>query len=129
MLTFQNVPLECNQGLSEKTVLSLCEEPKKDIVWIGTDGGGMNLLDAKSQTFRHFPNTWGDKVVSICNYSPDELLISTFAKGFSYSTKKLGKKVTVWYTPLPWIALSDTAEYRLTYTMKQITPFWHLPNH
>lgn len=92
MLTFQNVPLECNQGLSEKTVLSLCEEPKKDIVWIGTDGGGMNLLDAKSQTFRHFPNTWGDKVVSICNYSPDELLISTFAKGFFLFNKKTGEK-------------------------------------
>lgn len=92
MRTFQSVPLGYKQGLSEKTVLSLCLETEKDIVWIGTDGGGVNLFNMKSRTFRHYPNTWGDKVVSICNYSPDKLLISSFAEGFFLFNKTTGEK-------------------------------------
>lgn len=96
MQTYQSVPLGSHLGLSEKTVISLYEEPGKDIVWIGTDGGGVNRLDTKRHTFQHYPNTWGDKVVSICNYSPRELLVSIFSQGLFLFDKATGQK-----TPCP----------------------------
>lgn len=92
MRTYPGVPLGSDKGLSEKTVLSLYQEPGSDILWIGTDGGGINSLDTKTHTFRHYPNTWGDKIVSICNYSPQKLLLSSFSKGFFLFDKANGHK-------------------------------------
>lgn len=90
--TFTSVPQGCDKGLSEKTVLALYQEQGSETIWIGTDGGGMNKLDTRNHLFKHFPNTWGDKIVSICNYSPQKLLISVFSKGFYLFDKENGRK-------------------------------------
>ena len=39
--TYKDVPLNHPNGLSEKTVISLYED-ETGILWIGTDGGGIN---------------------------------------------------------------------------------------
>lgn len=92
MQTFQSVPLGYHRGLSDKTVLSLYQEPDSSSVWIGTDGGGLNRLDTDEHTFRHYPDTWGDKVVSVCRYSGRQLLLSVFGKGFFLFDKQTGRK-------------------------------------
>ena len=92
MKTFQSVPLGHKRGLSEKTVISLYEEPDKHFVWIGTDGGGINRLETHGHTFKHYPQTWGDKIVSICNYSSRHLLLSIFSEGIFLFDKVTGAK-------------------------------------
>lgn len=76
--TYRDVPFHCTYGLSEKTVISLYED-KKGILWIGTDGGGVNSYNPTTDTFTYYPSTANGKVVSITNYSDSELLISLFS--------------------------------------------------
>lgn len=92
MKTFSSVPLRNAKGLSENTVLSLFQEPGSEFIWIGTDGGGINRLDTGKNEFKHYPGTWGDKIVSICGYSTDELLISIYSEGFFLFNKKTGER-------------------------------------
>lgn len=75
-------------GLSEKVVISLLENTNGTL-WIGTDGGGLNLFDPKTETFKHHSITYGDKIVSITNYSDTKLLVSLYGKGlFLYDIVK-----------------------------------------
>lgn len=53
------------------------------MIWVGTDGGGINRFDPASGTFQHYPATKYEKVVSIVEYTPDELLFFLLIKGFS----------------------------------------------
>ena len=92
MITYSGVSLGNSNGLSENTVLSLYQEPGSDYVWIGTDGGGINRLDEKLNCIKHYPKTWGDKIVSICGYSSTELLVSIFSKGLFFFNKETGDK-------------------------------------
>ena len=75
-----NVPLNNPNGISERTVVSIFED-KDTLLWIGTDGGGINSFDQKTNTFHHYPTTYGEKVTSITNFSENELLLSCFNKG------------------------------------------------
>ena len=85
--TYTDALLDSNRGLSDNTVLSLYQRPNDQLVWIGTDGGGINCLDPMTGKFKHYPSTWRDKVASIAGYSPTELMISLFAKGvFIFNT-------------------------------------------
>ena len=68
-----------NSSLSNNVVLSLAE--REGEIWIGTDGGGINSFDQKTNTFHHYPTTYGEKVTSITNFSENELLLSCFNKG------------------------------------------------
>ena len=92
MITYSSVALGNNNGLSENTVLTLFQEADSDYIWIGTDGGGINRLDEKNNTIKHYPTTWGDKIVSICKYSSTELLVSIFSKGLFFFNKETGVK-------------------------------------
>lgn len=78
--TYKNVPLNNPNGISERTVVSIFED-KDTLLWIGTDGGGINSFDQKTNTFHHYPTTYGEKVTSITNFSENELLLSCFNKG------------------------------------------------
>lgn len=91
MTNYKDVPLLHEGGLSDNTVLTVFEE-SADKIWIGTDGGGVNLFVPSTKRFKHFPSTWGDKVVSITNFSEDELLISLFSKGLFLFNKKNGSR-------------------------------------
>lgn len=87
--TYKDSPLGYINGLSEKSVTSFYEEPNGKL-WIGTDGGGINLYDPQSGSFKHFPSTYGDKVVSIAPVSEKELMVSVYTKGIFLFEKHTG---------------------------------------
>lgn len=91
MHTYGDAPLNVPSGLSEKAILSFYQEPDSEKIWIGTDGGGVNLFDPVRKQFKHFPETWGEKIASITRYSSTELLVSIFSKGLFTFNKKTGK--------------------------------------
>lgn len=78
--TYKDVPLNNPNGVSERTVVSIFED-KDTLLWIGTDGGGINSFDQKTNTFHHYPTTYGEKVTSITDFFENELLLSCFNKG------------------------------------------------
>ena len=88
--TYKEAILNSTHGLSEESVISLYEE-KDGKVWIGTDGGGINLYDPSTDKFTHFPSTYGDKVVSIAEVSETELMVSLYTKGIFLFNKKTHK--------------------------------------
>lgn len=96
MRTYSNVVLGYDKGLSQSTVLHLYQEPGSENLWIATDGGGINQFIPSEETFRHYPDTWGDKMVSICNFTANELLVSAFSQGIFIFDKRTGRK-----RPLP----------------------------
>jgi len=95
--TYKDVPLGNRHGISERTVTSLYEDTDT-LLWIGTDGGGINSFDRKTNAFRHYPSTYGEKVTSIADFSGSELLLSCFNKGIF-----IFNKLTAQMYPFPVI--------------------------
>lgn len=87
--TYQDAFLNSVYGLSEKTVVGMYEDKDK-IVWLGTDGGGMNRLDPNTGLFRHYQSTYPSKIVSIIDYGAAELLFSRFGEGLYLFNKQTG---------------------------------------
>ena len=85
--TYKDVSLINTQGISERTVVSIYED-KDTLLWIGTDGGGINRFDPKTNAFHHYPSTYGEKITSITDFSENELLVSYFNKGIYTLNKK-----------------------------------------
>lgn len=83
-------------GMSEKCPLCLLEDTDGTI-WIGTDGGGVNSFNPETEKFTHYPATSGEKIVSLCAYSKDELLISNYLTGLHIFNKNTGtyRKFTI----------------------------------
>lgn len=52
---FRNDPSD-PLSLSQNTIKSICPDPKNPdkFLWIGTDGGGLNLFNIENETFRHY---------------------------------------------------------------------------
>ncbi|WP_298551779.1 two-component regulator propeller domain-containing protein [uncultured Parabacteroides sp.] len=90
LYTYGSVPLNSTGGLSYKTVTSLYED-RDHILWLGTDGDGINRFDPRTGRFRHYPATFGKKVVSIVEYDEDELLLSIFSQGLYRFHKETGE--------------------------------------
>lgn len=76
-------------GMSEKCPLCLVEDADGTI-WIGTDGGGVNSFNPQTEQFTHYPATAGEKIVSLCAYTENELLISNYLTGIHVFNKKTG---------------------------------------
>jgi len=89
MKTYTDVPRNNTNGLSDISVISIHED-KRGRLWLGTDGGGINQYDPYTDTFKHYPSTYGDKVVSITDYSDSELLVSLYTKGMYLFNKETG---------------------------------------
>lgn len=87
---YKDVALGNKYGLSNKTIICLCQDKDK-YIWIGTDGGGVNRYNPDDETFIHFPSTYNEKVISIVEYSPTELLISLYNNGVFRFNKITGK--------------------------------------
>lgn len=94
--TYTKAPKNDPSGMSEKCPLCLLED-EKGIIWIGTDGGGINCFNPNTEEFTHFPSTFGDKIVSICRFSDTELLASNFNKGIYIFDKKTVRNGTLQY--------------------------------
>lgn len=90
MRTYQDVFLNSAYGLSEKVVVGMYED-QDSMIWLGTDGGGMNRLDPHTGLFRHYPSTYPSKIVSIIDYDATELLYSGFGEGVFLLDKQTGK--------------------------------------
>ena len=88
--TYREAPEGNPYGLTEATVISFCKE-SDDLMWIGTDGGGVNLFNAATSQFKHFPTTYGDKIFAITQYSDRELLLSIYTKGMFLFNKTTGQ--------------------------------------
>lgn len=91
MLTYTDVVPGNDRGLSNSTVLSLYQQ-SDDKIWIGTDGGGINLFNPLTEKFTHYFSTWEDKVASICQFTSDKLLISLFSQGVFVFNPSTGEK-------------------------------------
>lgn len=90
--TYKDVALNSTYGLTEKTVISLFED-KEGILWIGTDGGGLNRYDPFNDTFKHYPDTYSEKIVSITDYSDTELLLFLYgAEPYLFNKKTGGRR-------------------------------------
>lgn len=88
---YSDVPFHSSNGLTERAVRAFCQEPGEEEVWIGTDGGGINRFNPTTRRFTHYPQTWGEKVISICPYTSDELLVALFSKGIFAFDKQSGR--------------------------------------
>lgn len=88
--TYKDAPLGNKYGLSNKTIICLCQD-NNQYIWIGTDGGGVNRYNPADETFIHYPPTYNEKVVSIVEYSPTELLISLYNNGVYRFNKTTGQ--------------------------------------
>ena len=121
MRTYTNVVLGHNKGLSQSTVLQLYQEPASEELWIAMDGGGINKFIPSTETFVHYPDTWGDKMVSITGFTPNELLVSAFSKGIFIFDKKTGKK-------RPFAIMSPSLEHHIRYSGQPINLYRDTPN-
>lgn len=88
--TYKDVHLLSTEGISEKVVNCLYED-EEGVLWIGTDGGGINRYHIEEDRFTHYPQTFGNKIVSINSYSPDELLISDYEGGLRIFDKRTAR--------------------------------------
>lgn len=94
--TYSKSPQNDPSGMSEKCPLCLFEDTDGTI-WIGTDGGGVNSFNPDTEKFTHYVATSGEKIVSLCAYSKDELLISNYLTGLHIFNKQTGayRKFTI----------------------------------
>lgn len=119
MKTYTHSLLGNENGISDNTVLSLHQEPS-GIVWVGTDGGGINKFNPSTEKFKHFSNTWGDKIASITGFSDSELLITIFNRGvfrFNKQTSALNRVLIV----------NDSIDHSLCHTGKAVNVYRNTP--
>lgn len=105
--------------LSNGIVLSMYEDPDYGI-WLGTDGGGLNLYQEATGAIVQIPSTFGRKVNSICPYGPDDLLLMFYNEGVFLFNKQNG---TLSPFTLPGMPQLDFSQNRTNY-LKMVS----LPN-
>ena len=87
--TYGETHLGGGNGLSERCAFGLYED-SDGILWIGTDGQGINRYDPVSGQFTHYPGTFGEYIPSITAWSEEELLVTRYGKGLALFDKKDG---------------------------------------
>ncbi|MFL9831608.1 two-component regulator propeller domain-containing protein [Flavobacterium sp. ST-87] len=82
-------PNSGNKGLSTKIAQSVIEDSKQRI-WIGTDGGGLDLFDSKTETFKHFKSVPGaantlssNKILYLATGDNNDLWVCTWDGGLN----------------------------------------------
>lgn len=78
------------KGLNYKTISAMHEDD--GILWIGTDGGGINSFDPKTSKFTSYPSTGNGKTVSICSLDEGHIMYSSYCEGIFILDKKSGEK-------------------------------------
>lgn len=124
MKTYTDVVPGNDRGLSNSTVRSLYRQ-STDSIWIGTDGGGINLFNPRTEKFTHYLSTWNDKIAFISGFTPGKLLIPLSPKEYSYSTPQPGRNSLL---PLSTKKLRHnfaTGENRSTYIRTPPTPCYY----
>lgn len=86
-LTYHRLPFDPT-SLSDDYITRLYED-SREMLWIGTFRGGLNLYDRESGSFRHFditagrPNTDGDQITSIGEDRDGSIWIGSYGGGLS----------------------------------------------
>lgn len=96
IISYKDTHIGLSNGLSNPTVLCTHQGRTSDYIWIGTDGEGLNRFDPKTSKFTHYKSTRGKKIVSIADYSENELVLSVFADNVWIFNKITGE-----FRPLP----------------------------
>lgn len=102
-----------DNGLSNPTVNCMHQDKTDGSIWIGTDGEGINRFDPKTSKFTHYPSTFKTKVVSIADYSENELAISTYSDYIWIFDKRTGE-----IRPMP--IAEDVIRYWIRYSGRSI---------
>ncbi len=113
MKTYSESHFGTKAGMSNTTVLCLHQDPESRFIWIGTDGDGINRFDPKTNEFTHYWSTANSKVVSITDFSKDELALSIYSEGILIFNKHSGKT-------RPLTIKDDDLIYKLRYTSRSI---------
>lgn len=87
--TFRNVPINNPYGLSSKAITSICQDAN-GLIWIGTDGGGINRYNPGTNLFTHYPSTNQAKITSMVELNDRELMLSIFNQGLFIFNKQTG---------------------------------------
>ena len=91
MKTYSDSHIGTSNGLSNPTALCLHRDRNDGSIWIGTDGEGINRFDPASGKFTHFESTLKTKVVSIAEYSDNELMLSVYSDRIWLFDRRNGK--------------------------------------
>lgn len=78
------------KGLSYKTISAMHQE--SGILWIGTDGGGINSFDPETSKFTVYPSTGNGKTISICSLDDKRILYSSYCEGIFILDKVTGAR-------------------------------------
>lgn len=89
--SYRETHLGLSNGLSNPTVICLHQDSYDGMIWIGTDGEGINSFNPKTGKFSHFASTFKTKVVSIAELWKEELVISTFSDRLMIFNKATGR--------------------------------------
>ena len=89
--SYQDTHIGLTNGLSNPTVLCIHQGRISNYIWIGTDGEGLNRFNAETSKFTHYPSTFKTKIVSIADYSDNELALSVFADNIWVFNKITGE--------------------------------------
>jgi len=76
-------------GMSECCVSSLYADDD-GLLWIGTDGGGINVYDPEAYKFRHLRKFEGKCVYSVIGKDEETLLVSVYDEGVYEYSKRTG---------------------------------------
>ncbi|MDC1105734.1 response regulator [Prolixibacteraceae bacterium] len=86
--SYTESPRNNNKGISSSTIISFHEESPSRI-WIGTEGGGLNLFNPATETFEHIGQYNKEKVISICPFRKNLILVNFYRNGVHlFDTKK-----------------------------------------
>ena len=113
MKTYSESHFGTKAGMSNTTVLCLHQDPESRFIWIGTDGDGINRFDPESNEFTHYRSTANSKVVSITDFSKDELALSIYSEGIIIFNKNTGQT-------RPLTIKDEDLIYKLRYTSRSI---------
>ncbi|MGL5227331.1 MAG: ligand-binding sensor domain-containing protein, partial [Bacteroidales bacterium] len=86
--SFQEANLNTPYGLSHNIVTSFAKSDS--IIWIGTDGNGINAYNIKTHLFKHFPKTFKLPITSMIDWDEDRLIIVIYNLGIYYFNKHTG---------------------------------------
>ena len=79
-----------NSGLSDDVVISLCDGGNS-LLWVGTDGGGVNIFNKLTGKITDIRSTYGMKISSIAELDGGRLLLSIYSRGLNILDPETGK--------------------------------------
>lgn len=76
----------------ETSVVNSIWKGRDGLVWIGTDGGGVNLFNPATGSVSGYPGSQGLKIHSLTELDDDRLLLSVYSKGLQVFDKVSGRR-------------------------------------